>query len=43
MTPRGTLAWEFWNPDFKGRKRAAVYRMERLPLSVWEDLRASAE
>jgi DNA-binding beta-propeller fold protein YncE len=41
VTPDGALAWEFWNPDFKGRKRAAVYRMARLPLSTWENLRAA--
>jgi hypothetical protein len=41
VTPDGALAWEFWNPDFKGHKRAAVYRMARLPLSTWENLRAA--
>jgi hypothetical protein len=38
VTPEGKLAWEFWNPDFKGSKRAAVYRMARMPLEVWDDL-----
>ena len=34
VSPSGDILWEFWNPEMRGTKRAAIYRMDRLPRQV---------
>jgi len=38
ITSDGKVVWEFWNPEMKGDKRAAIYRMMRLDPEVLSKL-----
>ena len=43
VTREGTIVWDFWNPDFRSQDgaRRTIYRMRRLSMEEFEQLRAS--